>query len=346
MLALPQVAMSFVRLLYEFWLDHGVQQKALDDILDIDINTDAGDKFGISSHKVAKLHQAAVEQIQDPALGIRLGQSLALSDVPIGYVLMKSENLFDGLAALMANSFMVSESGSFQLTNSCENYVRLSFIPTEGVVFSGYQKDMVFSMIESWIISMHPEADGHIKYFALGAIANLAEYKKLLQSPVYEAKDTYLEISNSLLARENLNADQEVYEQYLAQAEKVIAKRTQHLELYNAVRSAIKECLLERIATQENVAGRLSLSIRNLQRRLKDAGTTYQAILDDTREALALKLIKDLDTPLYEISYLVGFTEPSAFYKAFRRWTGRRPGDYRQDIIRLADRQEADASAG
>jgi AraC-like DNA-binding protein len=117
------------------------------------------------------------------------------------------------------------------------------------------------------------------------------------------------------------------------------------LDLYIEVRTAIKDCLLKQSATQENVAQQLNLTIRNLQRRLKEVGITYQAILDDSREALALGLIKDLGLPLYEIAFLVGFTEPSAFYKAFRRWTGKRPGDYRQDVIRKTDQPVSEAVA-
>ena len=78
------------------------------------------------------------------------------------------------------------------------------------------------------------------------------------------------------------------------------------------------------------IRDRLGISVRNLQRRLKALGTTYQNLLDEGRQALAMKVIREGDMPLYEVAYLVGYTEPSAFYKAFKRWTGSTPGDYRQ----------------
>jgi AraC-like DNA-binding protein len=336
---LPQVAMPFVRLLYKFWIDHKVPKQALDDILGFDITVDGGEKFGVSSHKVAQLHKVAVEQAGDPALGIRLGQYIALSDLTIGDILMKSQSLAIGIDALMAHSAMVSESGRFELVDSNDDMARLSFIPHENIIFSCYQKDMVFAAIESWIVNIFPDAKEDMKYFYAGDNIKAIEHDGLLVSPIYAAQDSYLEISNTLMVRINPSADEVLFEQNLVQARKVISKRIQRLELYAAVRSAIKECLLQRCATQENVANQLNLSIRNLQRRLKEAGTTYQSILDDSREALALNLIKDLEIPLYEISFLVGFTEPSAFYKAFRRWTGKRPGDYRQDVVQQSTRK-------
>lgn len=333
MAILPQVAMPLVRLLYKFWLDHGVPKEELDNVLGIDITVESASKFGVSSNKMTELHRVAVEQTGDAALGVRLGQYIAISDLTIGDMLMKSRTLAIGLEALMAHSMMISESGRFELTDISAESVRLSFSPAQGVVLNGCQKDMIFAAVNNWFLSVFSDANGFVKYFYDGEKVNSAEHEVLLGIPVFAAKDTYLEISKVFLERNNPCADKKLFDQNLLQAKKVISKRMQRLELYAAVRDAVNKCLMQRNATQENVANQLNLSIRNLQRRLKEAGTTYQIILDDSREALALSLIKDLNMPLYEISFLVGFTEPSAFYKAFKRWTGKRPGDYRQDVI-------------
>ncbi len=337
MAILSQVAMPLVRLLYKFWLDHDVPKKVLDDILGIDITVEGNNKFGIPSNKMTRLHQAAVEHANDPALGLKLGQYIAASDLTLGEIFLKSKTLTIGLEAFMAHSMMISESGRFELTDISSESVRLSFIPTRGVIVNCYQKDMIFAAINSWFANVFLDANNYVKYFYNDTDVNGVEHKGLLKGVVCRANDTYLEISKSLLERENPYADDKLFDQILAQAKKVISKRIQRLELYTAVRSGINECLLQHCATQENVANQLNLSVRNLQRQLKEVGTSYQVILDDSREALALSLIKDLTMPLYEISFLVGFTEPSAFYKAFRRWTGKRPGDYRQDVLLQID---------
>jgi AraC-like DNA-binding protein len=333
MAILSQVSMPLVRLLYKFWLDHNVPKKILDDILGIDITVEGKNKFGVPSNKMTKLHQAAVEQANDASLGLKLGQYIAASDLTLGEIFLTSQTLGIGLETFMAHSMMISESGRFKLIDIDAESVRLSFVPASGVIVNCYQKDMIFAAINSWFVNVFPDTNDFVKYFYNDADGSGIEYEKLLGMGVYRAKDTYLEISRKLLERKNPYADDKRFDQNLAQAKKVISKRMQRLELYSAVREAIDECLLQRCATQENVANQLHLSIRNLQRRLKEVGTRYQDILDDSREALALSLIKDLTMPLYEISFLVGFTEPSAFYKAFRRWTGKRPGDYRQDVM-------------
>ncbi|CCK77001.1 MAG: helix-turn-helix domain-containing protein [Oleispira antarctica] len=342
---LPQVALPFVRLLYQFWLDYDVSKQVLDDILGIDISIESRDKFGISSHKMARLHQVAVEHIKDPAMGIRLGQYIAKSGVSIADMLMKSETLATGIEVLITRSKVITESGYFELTDVDVDTMRLSFTQGEGIVFSSYQKDMIFSAIQHWFLSVFPDANQHLKYFFDANSVSGIEHEKLLGCSIGKADDTYIEISKCLLVRNNPYADKLLFNKNIIETDKIIAKRMQRLDLYIEVRAAIKRCLLQRSATQENVAQQLNLTIRNLQRRLKEVGITYQAILDDSREALALHLIKDLDIPLYEISFLVGFTEPSAFYKAFRRWTGKRPGDYRQDVMQQSDQSEVDGSA-
>jgi AraC-like DNA-binding protein len=67
-----------------------------------------------------------------------------------------------------------------------------------------------------------------------------------------------------------------------------------------------------------------------LRRRLRAEGQTYQSVKDDLRRDMALELLLHTDKGSSEIAVLLGFAEPSAFYRAFRKWTGGRPSDYRR----------------
>jgi AraC-like DNA-binding protein len=80
---------------------------------------------------------------------------------------------------------------------------------------------------------------------------------------------------------------------------------------------------------REVVAQTLHLSQRTLQRRLQEEGTSYQQLLDDTRRELAEQYLGQVDLTLLEVAYLLGFADPSNFFRAFRRWFGETPGEYR-----------------
>ena len=74
----------------------------------------------------------------------------------------------------------------------------------------------------------------------------------------------------------------------------------------------------------EHVAKQLGMTARNLQRRLKDDGTSFQTVREDVRRELAKRYLDDR-LAISEISFLLGFSEPSAFFRAFKRWTGMTP---------------------
>jgi AraC-like DNA-binding protein len=90
------------------------------------------------------------------------------------------------------------------------------------------------------------------------------------------------------------------------------------------------------------IARRLGVSTRTLQRRLEDEGTSFGIVLDDTRRTTALELITELDLSLASIGDTVGYADQYAFNKAFRRWTGRSPSEYRRELLRrCAERDQS-----
>jgi AraC-like DNA-binding protein len=97
-----------------------------------------------------------------------------------------------------------------------------------------------------------------------------------------------------------------------------------------------KATLLDRLASgelsEEEMAGQLHMSRRTLQRKLAEAETTYQRLVDDTRRDLALRYIEDPQRSITDITFLLGFSQQSAFTRAFRRWTGVAPSQYRQRV--------------
>ena len=99
--------------------------------------------------------------------------------------------------------------------------------------------------------------------------------------------------------------------------------------LADRVRAVLLECLPSGESGIAAVSDRLGLSPRTLQRRLKASGTSYRAIVNETREQLAHHYLGNSDLAYAEISFLVGFEETSSFFRAFREWTGTTPEDAR-----------------
>jgi AraC-like DNA-binding protein len=99
----------------------------------------------------------------------------------------------------------------------------------------------------------------------------------------------------------------------------------QGASVYERVRSVLLEMLPAGQATIEAVSDKFAISPRTLQRRLSAEGKTFQDTLNQTREALARHYLVSSALPTAEIAFLLGYEDPSSFYRAFRDWTGQTP---------------------
>lgn len=101
-------------------------------------------------------------------------------------------------------------------------------------------------------------------------------------------------------------------------------------DLSHVIKNKIFDLLPLGAPSQTEIAEYLGMSLRNLQRKLHDQGTSYKEILENTRKKLAMDYIVQQHLSLSEIGYLVGFSSVGNFNRAFKRWTNQTPGDYRQ----------------
>jgi AraC-like DNA-binding protein len=107
-------------------------------------------------------------------------------------------------------------------------------------------------------------------------------------------------------------------------ADELMAKAPADPPLTAQVKRVLHELLRNDEGHVEVVAKRLGITSRSLQRRLKDERATFAGIREDLRRDLAKRYLDD-GLAIAEISFLLGFSEPSAFFRAFKRWTGTTP---------------------
>ena len=98
--------------------------------------------------------------------------------------------------------------------------------------------------------------------------------------------------------------------------------------------SHIKEIIAKNLpsgnVTVEQVARVLGMNTRTLQRALKEKGTSFITLLNDTRMDIAIQFIQDKQMDLTEVAFLLGFAELSTFSRSFKRWTGQSPLQFRK----------------
>lgn len=164
----------------------------------------------------------------------------------------------------------------------------------------------------------------------------MGEFHELFRAPlVFDAPAYVMHFDKALMTRPlpTANADlaranDEIIAEYLA--------RTDNDDIVTQVKRRLAEQLPSGHVTQESVAHALKISPRSLQRRLHAAGTCYQDVLTETRRELAIKHLGQSRLSLGEITYLLGFAEVSTFSRAFKRWTGKSPSEYREERLQHA----------
>lgn len=127
-------------------------------------------------------------------------------------------------------------------------------------------------------------------------------------------------------------------EEFLCQAPaSLLVKYRDHANVTERIRRILRRHLETEMPSLEEVSKSLGVTPQTLRRRLHDEGQGYQAIKDDLRRDAAIEYLSRSDLTLIEIANLVGFSEPSTFHRAFKKWTGVAPGEYRNTRLHVGD---------
>ncbi|MBY6004908.1 AraC family transcriptional regulator [Salipiger bermudensis] len=140
--------------------------------------------------------------------------------------------------------------------------------------------------------------------------------------------------ANDVLARPNILGDEGISQYLATHLDAELSEITRTPALVTQSKAAIAQRLSEGTPKMAEIARGLGLSARSFHRRLAEQGMSFQSLTEDTRRDLAEGLLRDERHSLAEIAFLTGFSEQSAFTRAFKRWLGTTPATYRKHMSR------------
>jgi len=168
--------------------------------------------------------------------------------------------------------------------------------------------------------------------FAHPAPDDTIEYRRFFRVPVrFGAGSNSMIFSAADAARPMLGADEALSSIVRRRLDKVLADREPHGSgpLSGHVRHLIVGHLGRNTLTPESITRALGVSRRTLSRRLAGEGTSFREILDDVRREFACALLQDRSLSIADVAFFLQYSEPAAFNRSFRRWTGRTPSGFR-----------------
>jgi len=284
----------------------------------------------ITEAEVTRLFQASIQATGDASIGILVGERMQPGNLhALGFGLLSSGSLRDFYQRICNYYQVVSQSAKFvnfdangesvlAATNLASTvcYETRDAWVTMMVRFLRFLNQQDINPL--WIEMSRPLPEGseqaYLDYFKCPVRFGCAEDRIAMDSSVM---DRPLPGANPDMAQHN----DEIVVQFLAQMDRK--------DIVNRVRTHIIEHLASGSLTKQGVADKMHMSPRNLQLKLAAQDTTFQDTLDSTRRNLATGYIAQSHLAITEIAYLLGFSDASNFTRAFRRWFGCSPREYR-----------------
>jgi AraC-like DNA-binding protein len=280
---------------------------------------------------VIKLWQIAEQASHDPYFGIHISRYWHPTTFhALGYAWLASNSLKDGFRRLVRYSAIVNNklNVEFQLENDGYRFSFASTTLPPGALPVAIDAGLS-TVIHMCRMNFGDELNPISMFTTRPRPASITPHETFFNCPITFASETNmlyfapadiekrLPTSNAELA---LKSDQMAME-YLA--------RYQHDDIILKIKSLLINRWPGGRISESEIADALNVSTRTLHRKLQSEGLNINMLLDETRKELAIHYLENSTLTIGEIAYLLGFSEPANFSRAFRRWTGTTPNAYR-----------------
>ncbi|ASJ76443.1 AraC family transcriptional regulator [Granulosicoccus antarcticus] len=171
--------------------------------------------------------------------------------------------------------------------------------------------------------------------------ANGAKWTRLFRCPVdFDCEQSLIRFEKNILQLPNVQNEQSLSVFLKSAPYQLIVPSYDDRRLSDRVLALFGNDYSRRLPGADHVSEQLGMSVSTLRRQLQEEGTSFQRLKDDCRRVAAVRYLATSDLTYNEIAGLLGFDEVSAFFRAFRRWTGATPTEYRNSLSQLATSDE------
>lgn len=286
-------------------------------------------------HSVAiQLLETAEVGLGDPALGIHAAEHLRPGDFDVlEYAAMTSASVGDAID--IANQYLrlVHDAADFKLERGDE-VATWRFALKGGLAIPPVVVEYVTALV--LLVARRVISEALIPRaicFKHAAPADTSEHERVFKCMVRFSSDMNgMLVPNDHLELQPPKADPALRALLDRTAKQLLDKLPSADRFGDRVREIVAGELQGGNPTLEAVADKLGISSRTLRRRLQEEGTTHKQLVDGLRRDLAVQYLRERSLAVSEVSFLLGFSEPSAFHKAFKRWTGESPSEFRRGL--------------
>lgn len=336
------IAAGFPKALLVFAVSRGAGRQTLLERSGIASSDLANPDAHIPLSRYIALFRAAIELCDDPALALHFGESVRMQDISIvGLVCEVAETTADvGRQLNRYAPLLVDEGpgkspllvragqgpGGLWMEIASEAYAGNPLMIEAELTRLVCNTRATFGQVDAFRAMRFPLA----AHFSYEEPPYRAEYERIFQAPVTFGSDrNALVLDPAFVFLRQPVMNRYVFSVLSEKADTLL----KDLEASKSVRGRVESLLMPILHTgdagMDAVAAKMGLGRRTLLRKLKAEDTTFEAVLDELRHKMALNFLSGKKVSVNETAYLVGFSDPAAFSRAFKRWTGTSPGAIR-----------------
>jgi AraC-like DNA-binding protein len=311
---------------------HGVDAVAIARELGIDLATPPTPAARIDANKFDAIMKIAMPLIDDPAFGLQAARCWHPANLGVlGHAWLSSSTLRTCLRRLGHYHRIVGERADIGVEEGERGITVAASFPTVDPAV----ESVIYDMSMSLLLDMCRMNAGASLRPVMASLTrdrpdDVQPYRRFFGVPVrFGAERNAFQISTKDADRPLPSSNRQLALVF----DKMLTEELARLDKDDVI-TRCKAVVLEHLAagetSEEETAKALHMSTRSLQRKLAQVETSYVQLVDETRRDLALRYIEDPARSSTEIAFELGFSAPSAFTRAFKRWTGVSPTEYRE----------------
>lgn len=333
MMKLGDISVSYVEILQKTMCSLGSNPNLILQQFGLNSITLASPDARISIPRFMRLGFASIQYSKTPWLGLDMGIQTSASNLGIaGLMALSAENLKVALKSIC----------DYELLSSSNARGQSAFYMSEGFGIAQFYSISPYNSFNLFVVDSVLSGWYHLARWLTGKDDCIETMCFEFSEPEYSYKyreyfDCEVRFSqpyNAVVIKPHalsytvIHGCASTYELLKRQADADLEKVRMGLNFREKVARVITPLLNGSTPTLDHVAEQLNMAPWTVRRKLVAEGTTFQKVLNETRRGLAISYVKDTSFTLGEIAYLLGFGSPTAFQRAFKRWTGIAPGSY------------------
>jgi AraC-like DNA-binding protein len=275
----------------------------------------------------------------DDCFGLHFGESFHPKNIgPLAYVALNSPTIGTGIQNVERYLHVYDSSAKWFFTaEGNRGYIRYTLADVGIEPLRQINEHGMTLVVNTLRMMVGSQWAPQEVQFAHEAPEQTSEHHRIFRAPVvFGCETNALVIELGFTEREVPAADQQLYQIMKQYLDQVLSEMPREDGILSSIRKAIAESMRDGDPKLARVAKKMAMGPRTLQRRLKEYGFDFKKLVEDTRQRFAVSYLKDRKNSLTEVAFLLGYSELSAFNRAFKRWTRSTPLDYQRKMLRQA----------